>query len=107
MECEGEIVKLTLTEEEKKVVQHGVRRVLANGGQWHAPKLHHPSLAIIAAVAEIDGMIDTEDTQTNGRQWDWWHDFKFNGTRYTLSGSGAHGGHSFHVADEQDEADYD
>ena len=94
-------MKLILTDDEKRQVQDGVRRVLAGEKKWDAPDLHFPSTAIIRAVAEIEGIVDTEDFRTNGWQWDWWQDFEFEGTRFTLSGSGAYGGHAFFVADEQ------
>lgn len=93
-------MKLTLTDDEKRQVQDGVRSVLAGEKKWDAPELHFPSMAIIQAVVDIEGIIEIGDFETNGWQWDWWQTFLFDGQKFTLSGSGAYGGHSFFLADE-------
>lgn len=42
-----------------------------------------------------------EPLDTNGWQMDWWQDYIYQDTNYTLSGSGWYGGISFHKSDKQ------
>lgn len=101
-------MKLALTKAEIADLLPKIQRVLDTGEEWKDEELHHPAGAIVDAVLEIKGMKkhdgdeDSSDGfSTNGWQWDWWQEFEHNGKRYTLSGSGHHGGHSFHVSDSQ------
>jgi len=71
---------------------------------WERATLHHPAGAIIDAILEIKGVAKFKDEEsegfdTNGWQWDWWQEFVYQGKRYTLSGSGHYGGHSFSISD--------
>lgn len=102
-------MKTKLTPEEKSELIPHIQSVLNGGERWEAEEMHHPVEAITAAILEIDGVERTplEDGQygidgfaTNGWQWDWWQDFKHDGKRYVLSGSGYYGGHAFGLADE-------
>ena len=56
-------------------------------------------MAMNAAILELDGVED-DDRDTNGWAWDYWQYFKVGDKRYTLSGSGYHGGHSFREKEE-------
>lgn len=105
-------MKLQLTEDEKAEVIPQIRKVLETGEPWEAESMHHPVEAIVGAILEMpgverqpleDGRYGIEGFETNGWQWDWWQDFKHEGKRYTLAGSGYYGGHAFHLSDEQDE----
>lgn len=100
-------MKTKLTKQERDLLLPNVAHVLITGEAWESKTLHFPAGAIIDAVLTLNGMAkDTSDGEsnegfsTNGRQWDWWQKFVHEGKKYTLSGSGYHGGHSFHVADE-------
>jgi hypothetical protein len=84
-----------------------IRGGLQSSKGWEDKNLHHPAGAIIDAVLSIPGVKkDSSDENKsdgfdqNGWQWDWWQDFTHQGKRYTLSGSGFYGGHSFNLADE-------
>lgn len=101
-------MKLHLTATETEAVQAAIKNALATGTDWEAPELHHPSEAIIEAVAalglhKLEGDDDTgpDGFSTNGWQWDWWQRFQWtDGSVWTLSGSGAYGGHEFNRQQE-------
>ena len=106
-------MKLKLTDDEQAVLLPHIQEVLNTGRPWEDKHLHHPAGAIIDAVLSLDGVkrkeLDENDEtgendegfSTNGWQWDWWQHFTYRGKSYTLSGSGYHGGHAFHLSDEQ------
>ncbi|HEY4417590.1 MAG TPA: hypothetical protein VGO57_18005 [Verrucomicrobiae bacterium] len=103
-------MKTKLTKKELDFLLPNIARVLITGDEWTDKTLHHPAGAIIAAVESLNGMekdaSKDEETgsnagfSTNGWQWDWWQQFTHDGKRYTLSGSGFYGGHSFSVSEE-------
>lgn len=102
-------MKLKLTETELAALLPEIKQVLLTGKPWEHETLHHPVRAIVSAILTIRGMeravledgdYGIEGFATNGWQWDWWQDFNYQGKRYTLSGSGYYGGHSFQLADE-------
>jgi len=104
-------MKLELTKTEKSELIPAIQSVIETGEPWKAETAHHPVKAIVGAILEIPGMerhpreeerYGLVGFDTNGWQWDWWQDFLHAGKRYTLSGSGYHGGHAFHLSDEQD-----
>lgn len=101
-------MKLTLTTAEKADLLPKIKRVLDTGEPWEDETMHQPVDAIVSAILEINGVTrqELEDPRygidlfdTNGWQWDWWQEFSYRGKRYTLSGSGYHGGHTFHLSD--------
>ena len=101
-------MKKSLTAEEKESLLPHIVRVLETGTGWEDKSLHHPAGVLIDAILSIPGIAKddsdenkSEGFDSNGWQWDWWQDFKHGGKRFTLSGSGFYGGHSFHLADEQ------
>lgn len=100
-------IKIKLTKSETDDLLPQIKKVLQTGKPWKGEKLHHPAQAIIFAVLTIDGMEKDESEEdsnegftTNGWQYDWWQAFTHGGKKYTLSGSGYYGGHSFGPADE-------
>lgn len=99
-------MKTKLTKTEIDELLPAIKRVLQTGEAWESEILHYPAGAIIAAVLSIKGMTkkttddNDEGFETNGWQYDWWQHFAYNGKKYTLSGSGYCGGHSFYIADE-------
>ncbi len=101
-------MKLELTATEQDDLLPNIKAVLATGKTWEAKELHHPAGAIIKAVLKIKGMKKglsnksaNDGFSCNGWEWDWWQHFTHKGKRYTLSGSGHLGGHSFFLSDQQ------
>ena len=103
-------MKLHLTDAEKAQILPQIQAVLDGGPDWDAPDLHQPVEAIVEAILSIPGVErqPLEDPEygivgfsTNGWQWDWWQEFKHNGKRFTLAGSGYYGGLNFHVSDSE------
>lgn len=99
-------MKTELTNEEMAELLPHIKRVLETGKSWCGVKCHYPACAIINAILSIKGMAKHEGDDdapegfsTNGWQWDWWQEFVYKRKRYTLSGSGYHGGHAFHLSD--------
>lgn len=101
-------MKTKLSKSELDYLLPNISRVLITGDPWEDKTLHHPAGAIITAVASLNGVKkadsnggeNSEGFDMNGWQWDWWQQFTHEGKRYTLCGSGYHGGHAFHIADE-------
>ncbi len=101
-------MKTKLTKAEQATIIPHIQGVLKTGMAWNDEGMHHPAGAIIDAVLTIEGVKKSnvfgngngKGFDANGWQWDWWQKFSYKGKKYTLSGSGYYGGHSFSPADE-------
>jgi hypothetical protein len=72
----------------------GVKAVVDGSAQIYEAKLMSPD-HIYNYLLSLGFDTDEFEMETNGWQWDYWQEFKFNDIHYQLSGSGFHGGAKF------------
>lgn len=69
-------------------------------GELERAQSSYLSMNAVVKIAEGLGMVNLDDLDTNGWQWDAWMTFKINNEYYVVEGAGYYGGVKFYKQDE-------